>query len=211
MSLREPRRTRVSLAKAPRKLGSKGLDRDSVLATAIRVADEVGINDLSLKRLAEEAGVAPPSIYTHYASLAEIKRELTLRAYHTLTQRATAEALGKAGADAVIAVSHAYLSFARMSPGLHSAMAVHIDETDQEFLDAAHAWVDLLYRVLSLYQLGPDEKIHVTRALRSLLYGFASMEQQGSFSLVHVDRDESFGQMIEGFVTGLQRYARQPD
>jgi AcrR family transcriptional regulator len=199
-----------SLKAKPRKIGAKGLDRESVLGIAIRIVNEVGVNDLSLKRLADEAGVAPPSIYAHFASLGEVKRELTIRAYETLTRAATAEVLGKAGADAVTALSYAYRAFVMEYPGLHSALAVEIDVHDQRFMDAAHAWVDLLYRVVSLYQLGPDEKLHVTRALRSLLYGFATMEQQGNFTVVNVDRDESFRLLVEGFLVSLQLYADKP-
>lgn len=186
----------------PRKVGAKGLDRDSVLDIAIRIADEVGVNNLSLKRLAEEAGVAPPSIYTHFGSLADVKRELTLRAYATLVSRATAEALGKAGAEAVTTVCYAYRSFAQESPGLHSALASAHD------VRAAHAWVDLLYRVLSQYQLNAQEQVHATRAMRALLYGFASMEQQGNFSLLDTTRDESFRLLVEGFVVSLQRFCK---
>ena len=203
-------RTSDSLKTKPRKVGAKGLDRESVLGIAIRIVNEVGVNDLSLKRLAEEAGVAPPSIYAHFTSLGEVKRELTVRAYETLTRQATAEVLGKAGADAVTALCYAYRAFVHEFPGLHSALAVEIDTNDKKFMDAAHAWVDLLYRVLSFYQLDRDEELHVTRALRSLLYGFSTMEQQGNFSIVNVDRNESFRLLVEGFLVSLQLYAHKP-
>jgi TetR/AcrR family tetracycline transcriptional repressor len=44
-----------------------GLSRDSVLAAARRIADEEGVDRLTMRRLAAELGVMPNALYTYFA------------------------------------------------------------------------------------------------------------------------------------------------
>jgi TetR/AcrR family tetracycline transcriptional repressor len=44
------------------------LDRETVLDTALRLIDEVGLDGLSLRRLAKELGVQAPALYWHFDS-----------------------------------------------------------------------------------------------------------------------------------------------
>jgi TetR/AcrR family transcriptional regulator, tetracycline repressor protein len=48
------------------------LDRATVVATALRLLDEVGLDGLTLRRLAQELGVQAPALYWHFKN----KREL---------------------------------------------------------------------------------------------------------------------------------------
>ena len=56
--MEEPRRTR--------------LNRDRVLRAAVALADEAGIEALSMRKLAEELGVVPMALYKHVASKEEL-------------------------------------------------------------------------------------------------------------------------------------------
>ena len=48
------------------------LNRDRVLAAAVELADEVGIEALSMRRLAQELGVVPMALYKHVANKEEL-------------------------------------------------------------------------------------------------------------------------------------------
>ncbi|WP_104139850.1 TetR/AcrR family transcriptional regulator [Arthrobacter sp. ZGTC131] len=48
------------------------LSRDRVLAAAVELADEVGIEALSMRRLAQELGVVPMALYKHVANKEEL-------------------------------------------------------------------------------------------------------------------------------------------
>ncbi|MFB7250858.1 TetR family transcriptional regulator [Microbacterium sp. NPDC056234] len=43
-------------------------DRDSVTTTALRLLDDVGLPDLSMRRLATELGIQPSALYWHFDS-----------------------------------------------------------------------------------------------------------------------------------------------
>lgn len=47
-------------------------DRDSVTATALRLLDDVGLPDLSMRRLATELGIQPSALYWHFDSKQEL-------------------------------------------------------------------------------------------------------------------------------------------
>lgn len=48
------------------------LNRDRVLAAAVALADEIGIQPLSMRRLAQELGVVPMALYKHVANKDEL-------------------------------------------------------------------------------------------------------------------------------------------
>lgn len=47
-------------------------DRESITTKALRLLDEVGLPDLSMRRLATELGVQPSALYWHFASKQEL-------------------------------------------------------------------------------------------------------------------------------------------
>ncbi len=58
-----PRRTALETRRRPR--GAKPLHRDRVLEAAVALADRDGIGSVSMRRLGQELGVDPMSIYNH--------------------------------------------------------------------------------------------------------------------------------------------------
>ena len=48
------------------------LSRERILGTAVELADEVGIDSLSMRRLASELGVVPMALYKHVANKEEL-------------------------------------------------------------------------------------------------------------------------------------------
>jgi len=49
------------------------LARDEIVSKALALLDEVGLEGLSTRRLAAELGVKGPSLYWHFANMAELK------------------------------------------------------------------------------------------------------------------------------------------
>lgn len=49
------------------------LDRVAIAAAALRLLDEVGLDQLSTRRLAAELGVKGPSLYWHFRNMAELR------------------------------------------------------------------------------------------------------------------------------------------
>jgi AcrR family transcriptional regulator len=62
----------VAPERGPRRRRASALDRDLIVAEALRIVDEEGIDALSFRRLADALGVTPMSIYWHVADKAEL-------------------------------------------------------------------------------------------------------------------------------------------
>jgi hypothetical protein len=67
---------------------------------------------------------------------------------------------------------------------------------------AQYQVVELVVQVLQVYGLEDDAAVHTVRGLRSILHGFASIEQAGGFGLP-LDLDQSFRQLIDTFLAGI--------
>ena len=61
-----------------------------------------------------------------------------------------------------------------------------------------------MYAILRGYGLDEDETVHATRAVRSALHGFVTLEGAGGFGLPQ-DVDESYARLVDLLDSGLGR------
>jgi AcrR family transcriptional regulator len=186
-----------------------GLDRATVVrAAAVRLdkamaEGKAGAEGLTLKALADDLGVKPPSLFNHVDGMDDLRRELTLlclRECYVIFARAT---IGKAAEDAVWALADAYRDFVHRRPGLYSAMQWPSDPGDAEVQEASRELIGLVIAVLSDFGLQGDDALHAVRGLRSIVHGFASLEMAGGFGLP-LDCDESYRRLIDFFIVYLR-------
>ena len=179
-----------------------GLDTDRVVAAAARIADERGLEAVSLAALASELGVRPPSLYAHVDGLEDLRRRVALRAVRELTAVLQQAAAGRANGDALRAVAQAYRGYALEHPGAYAALQRAPLPDDAEGLEAAKQVVDIVLAVLRGYGIEGDDALHATRAVRSALHGFVAVEAAGGFGLP-LDVDESFDRLVTLLDEGL--------
>jgi AcrR family transcriptional regulator len=175
------------------------LSREIVVQTAADMQDANPSTELSLKDLASELGVRTPSLYNHIASQDDLRQEVAIYGANELADRLGNAAIGRAGDDALRAMSWAYRDFVITRPGLHLATQRAPRADQPELQQAAERVLDMLTRVLEPYGLSQTEQIHAIRALRAMVHGFVSLEQAGGFGMP-IDLDESFQYLVEMFV-----------
>lgn len=179
-----------------------GLDRATVVRGAAALADEGGLEGVSLTVLAERLGVRTPSLYNHVAGLDGLRRELALLGIRELATRLGRAAVGKAGDEAIVALADAYRAFAREHPGLYAASLRAPAPDDLEAIAAADEVVALVTAALAAYGLRDDDALHAVRGLRAVIHGFVSLETNGGFGL-SLRVDESFRRLLRTFTAGL--------
>lgn len=187
-----------------------GLTPAIVARAAADLADETGWQQLTLASVAQRLGVRQPSLYKHVASLAALRRAVSLLAVTELGEQLTIAVAGRSGDDAVAHLSAAYRDYAHRHPGGYAASTAAPAEHDAELARASDAILQTLTAVLRGYGLteGP-EALHAIRALRAALHGFVSLEASGGFALA-LDLDESFRRMVAGLTAGLRAIAADP-
>lgn len=159
-----------------------GLNKDTILQAAARMADTNGIASVTLKSLAEELGVKSPSLYKHISGgLEELNNELMLYGWRTLENEMMRSAVGKAKDEAVLSICHIYQDFVMCHRGMYEAMQWYNMYDSDEHLKATEGIVSVLFQVLEAYSLTEEQKVHIVRILRSFLHGFTVFESHDSF------------------------------
>ncbi|MBD8464939.1 WHG domain-containing protein [Plantibacter sp. CFBP 8798] len=183
-----------------------GLSRARVVDEAAELADEVGLEGLTLAALAERLGVRQPSLYKHLDSLAGLRRSISLQAKGELGDVLLRAAVGRSGADAITVMAGAYREWALEHPARYTAAQWIAGPEDEEDAAASLGAIQVISDVLTAYELRGDDAIDAIRAFRSTLHGFVSLEAAGSFGLDR-DLDRSFDRLVRGFVITLTRWA----
>jgi AcrR family transcriptional regulator len=182
------------------------LSKEAVVEAAASLADEKGLEAISLTALASELGIRTPSLYNHVAGLEGLRRELALLGVRELGQRLSRAAAGKATDEGIFGLAEAYRGFVKERPGLYAATVrsyrlSHPD--DPELAQAEGQAFEPVLAVLASYGLSGDEAIHAARGLRSVAHGFATLEASGGFGIA-LDSEESFVRLLQAFAAGLR-------
>lgn len=182
-------------------MARKAIDLQTILQTAVKLANANGLANVTLASLAHELGIKTPSLYNHIEGMHGLRKELALYGMKQLYDSMVQASVGKAGDKAVLSIGLAYVSFARSNPGLYEATLSA--SVDPDLQSAGETIIKLLLRVLEEYNLTDEDAYHMIRGIRSLLHGFASLEHVGGFGM-SLDHDESLQRLMKTYLNGLQ-------
>jgi AcrR family transcriptional regulator len=178
------------------------LDLETVIEAAADIANQFGVQEVTLASLAKKLNIRPPSLYNHVDGLAGLRKELAIYGLNQLYADLSAMADGLTGEKAIIELSKTYIHFARKHPGVYEATLMAPDPKDPDVQASGGKIVDLTIQVLRDYDLEGDSALHAVRGLRSILHGFSSLEQKGGFELV-LDLDISLRLILKAFIAGI--------
>jgi AcrR family transcriptional regulator len=145
--------------------------------------------------------VATPSLYKHIGGLPDLRVRIAVRTLTELTDRLRAAVIGVSGDDAVRAFAAAYREYVLAHPARAGLLV-----PPTPIPDPADNPVTLLLTILRGYGLTGPDAIHFTRALRSAVHGFATLEAAGGFGLPE-SLDESFRRLLDLLIAGLSQAA----
>ena len=179
-----------------------GLTTASVVEAAAEIADADGHEAVTLSTVAQRLGVKPPSLYSHVAGLADLRRRLALMAADELADELAGAVAGRAAGDALRAAGRAYRKWAHEHPGRHAALQFEPIRDEP----AAERVVALLVSVMRGYELQGDAAIHAVRGLRAAIYGFVTLEAGGGFG-IPLETDASYEWLLDLIDRGLTETA----
>lgn len=179
------------------------LNAATVVDAAADLADDCGLAQLTLAKLAGELGIKPPSLHKHIHCLGTLHRALALRGLAEANRRMTKAAMGRSGDAALLAIARAYREFAAEHPGLYAASLRAPDPKDAEWTKAGAEVVGIAVAVLEAYGLSGNEALHATRSVRAIIHGFVALESVGGFGS-SLKLEESLDHLILTFAHGLR-------
>jgi AcrR family transcriptional regulator len=188
-----------------------GLTPQIVTDHALAVLDESGPGGLTLKAVAERAGVAPPSLYKHVRSLDELRVLMAVQVLGDAADQIGRAVMGLAGDDALRAFLGEFRAYAGEYPyrhGLIESPPPSEGEHGPELDAAATRLVETAFATVRGYGLQGDDLVHAVRALRAVVTGFVGLEHGGGYRLA-TDLDASFDFLSDLLSTGLRRRAER--
>lgn len=178
-----------------------GLSQKMIVDAAAEIADQEGLNRVTLAALSKKMNVRPPSLYNHINGLKAIRTELAVSGLTKLYEQMAVSVTEQKGDAALLALAHAYVDFAVENPGYYEASLLKVQDERAEIVS------DQIVRLVTklLIENGyTSEKtaIHATRGLRSLLHGFTALMAKEAFERQE-DISESLSYSIRTFLSGL--------
>ncbi|MCY7782718.1 MULTISPECIES: TetR/AcrR family transcriptional regulator [unclassified Bacillus (in: firmicutes)] len=180
-----------------------GLSQKMIVDAAAEIADQEGLNGVTLAALSKKMNVRSPSLYNHINGLQAIRTELAVSGLTKLYDQMADAVTVQKGDSALFSLAQAYVDFAVENPGYYEAALLKIQDKRAEIVS------DQIVRLVAnlLIDNGyASEKtaIHATRGLRSLLHGFTALIAKEAFEREE-DILESLSFSIRTFLAGLSK------
>ncbi|MFF3567782.1 TetR/AcrR family transcriptional regulator [Nocardia jiangxiensis] len=184
-----------------------GLTRDRIIAEAALVADEAGLERLTLAAVAQRCGVSLPGLYKHIDNLEAVKRDLAILSVGELTTVLADATAGLSGRDALRAICTAYREYARTHPGRYAAGIVAPTTADDTYIQVATRAYQVLTAALRGYHLSDADLIHAVRMVRTVCHGIVTLESAGGFGLPE-SVDDTFERLQDSLHTEFRAMAQ---
>lgn len=182
------------------------IDKQLVVETAALIADQEGIDEVTLTRVAKDLNISQPALYRHVEGYDDLIRSLGLEGRQMLAEVLTDAAVGVAGDDAVRAMGRAWRQIVIERPGVYAATDRYPCADDPELEEAVDRVIDVLGLALVAYDLGAEDQVHVARTLRSAFHGFAALEAGDGHPRPH-DLDDTFEHLLDLLIAGIRGHS----
>lgn len=192
----DPRHTGMVGLMAP----TPRLSTDGLVAAAMAIVDDEGLDALTVSAVAADLAVAPSAIYTYCDGLRGLHTLVAVAATENLTTALRNAAIGTAGSDALDAMSEAYRSFALSYPGQFTATLRHSTVNHDVLRAADAALLEVFILVYVASGLDTQAARLAARSTRSAVHGFLALELASG---TNDDHDDEFRHLVETLRRGL--------
>ncbi|CAL9623060.1 hypothetical protein SUDANB176_05890 [Streptomyces sp. enrichment culture] len=182
-----------------------GLTADRLVAAAADLADEAGLENVTLSALARRFGVKDASLYAHVRGLRDLRTRMALLAGEEMTERIAAAVAGRTGKDALAAFAGAYREYALTRPGRYAATQIRLDPPSVAGSPALRRTAEVAYGMLRGYGLEEPDLTDAVRLLRSTFHGYCALEAAGGFAAPR-DVRASWDKVVEALHIALENW-----
>lgn len=185
-----------------------GLTSGRVTVAAADLADEVGLDQVTLTALAKHFEVATPSLYTHVRSSADVRVRVALLALEETADLVADALAGVSGRAALAAVGGVWRDYARQHPGRYAATRLSLDASTAA-ASAGPRHAELSRAALRDYGLSADDETHAVRLLGATFHGYAALDAAGAFGHggpTVPSSDDTWARVVDGLDTLLRSW-----
>ncbi|GHV31678.1 TetR family transcriptional regulator [Clostridia bacterium] len=181
---------------------------DLIAQFAGDIADNEGLEKLTVKAVAEKLEIKPPSLMFHVKNLNGLKSILGQHTIKVLVAELLRAGFGKSGLEAVVALGKASMDFAVRHPGMYESIQwfnayAEPRGSDEPDARAFQQITELFFELFKGSKMPELEVSHIIRGFRSLIHGFATIAGHKGFGHPS-DIVESFEYCLELFLNGVK-------
>ncbi|TGL57957.1 TetR/AcrR family transcriptional regulator [Leptospira ognonensis] len=166
---------------------SRILNRETILEASFALANQIGYENLSMKLIADQLEIRPPSLYNHIDDIAVVKIEIAGMALKKLAShlKEAVEEKTKTTEDKqkiFRMLIFAYREFAKSNRGVYAAVLPSAEKHDVQ-MEASKEIISICMQTMDLGPVLDSSGVHKIRILRASLHGFVSLEAAEGFGL----------------------------
>lgn len=176
---------------------------DLIIETTAALANKSGLDNLSLKIIAEKLDIKSPSLYNHISSLDEVKQRLMVYGWKQMEEKMIDSAVGVSGYDALKNMCNVFYNYATNNKGIFTAMLWYNKYESEELERATTRLFNIVFKIMKPLNITDDNINHIIRTLRSFLEGFSLLVNNNAFGNP-VSIKESFDLSLEVIMNGIK-------
>lgn len=188
-------------------MAKNNINDELIIKMAADLSNKIGLENLSLKIIAEELNIKPPSLYNHISGLDDIKEKLMIYGWKQVEKNAIEAAVGVSGYEALKNSCYEFYNYAINNKGVFTAMLWYNKYDNDEKENATTKLFDMLFKILKPLNISNDNINHIIRTLRSFLEGFSLLVNNNAFGNP-VSIKESFDISLEIIINGIKTLER---
>lgn len=182
-----------------------GLDKNIVVEKAAQLANQIGLENIQLKILAESLNIQSPSLYNHIKGLDDLHYELMLYGWRKMEERMMEAAVenGDCGYAAWEAICMAFYRYATENPGVFSAMLWYNKYQDGETRKVTERLFSVCFQITSTLGISEENCNHLIRTFRAFLEGYCLLVNNDAFGHELLVED-SFKLSLKVLIAGMK-------
>ncbi len=184
------------------------LNQHAVLTRALAMANNEGLEAVTVSSVARSLGVKPASLYSHVRDRTSLFSGMHRLALGELGEKAATAVAGRAGTDALISFAGTHRTFAIEHPGSWALLQQRAQIDVVESTEAARV-ASLSLAVLRGYSLPEAELVNAVRFVAATINGFLALARADAFSNRSDAEDVSWDSAISAIDRALRSWPRE--
>ncbi len=158
------------------------ITKSAVVQAASELADKDGLNNVTLKAIAEKLSIRTPSLYNHINSLDDLLREVAHMGMRAMNERMTQVAVGISGDAAIMAVGIEYLNYMIEHPGIYEAIQWATWHGTEETAEIYGNFISLLTTLVHSCHFISEGTNDILDVLTGILHGYTTLQLRYAFA-----------------------------
>lgn len=180
-----------------------GLDKIVLVEQAAQLANQMGLEHVTMKTLSDSVGVQPPSLYNHIKGLDDLQHELMLYGWRHMEERMLEAAVGVSGYAAWEAICRAFYQYATENPGVFSAMLWYNKYQNDEARSVTDRLFLICSKITASLNISEENCNHLLRTFRAFLEGFSLLVNNHAFGYA-LPVEDSFNLSLKILIAGMK-------